>query len=117
LLPIPAHERSRRVERIRIFGDALRVAECGNAYDYQVLYGACDMIYLCILEDRHIDNVYAAFHDLEKAKLWCWENALESYKGSYEFSIPEWNWQQHYEDRLESGEECPSYTIEKVELK
>ncbi len=69
-------------------------------------------IFLVKLYDRHIDDTYAAFKTLDGAIAQC-EKWAEEYGV---WNIPTWNWQQHWKFYKDAGEDCPSVSVEEIEL-
>jgi hypothetical protein len=74
-------------------------------------------IYLARLEDRHIDDQFVAFHDLNAAKRQCLQWASD-YEGRYKFSEPDWGYEPHWKYYLESEiDDGPCLSVEKIELR
>lgn len=75
-----------------------------------------DEIFLAKWYDRHVDDEYAAFWTLEDAIRQCQEWA-STYGERYTFHVPGWEWDKHWEYYVESGDDCPVISVQKVELK
>ena len=74
-----------------------------------------DKIFLAILNDRHVDDTFVAFYQLQNAIAQC-ERWIEEYGDDYEFSIPEWDWQEYWKFYRDAGDDCPKVSVQEIEL-
>jgi hypothetical protein len=74
-----------------------------------------DKIYLAKLYDRHSDDTFTAFIKLDDAIAQC-EKWAEEYGDRYEWNIPTWNWQQHWNFYKDAGDDGPIVSVEEIEL-
>jgi hypothetical protein len=74
-----------------------------------------DELYLAVWEDRHSDNGYAIFTELNKAIEWC-KDGMNVYDGEYEFFAPDWDWMKHWDYYMDAGDDCPKFSVRKIPL-